>query len=375
MVSKIDWIAAGVATGIGSLPHHNERDALAVIAQALPQWPHWPQLPAKASEQGFVLQYVQPLLNAGLLTVASRKDPVFTRAMPGWEERAAGFYDAYLKFMAGDADQENYFGLAGEAFAGLDAFSRNFAEYFPAACGVKGQISGPLTVGLQLRDEQGRASFYDDNLRDILVKCLTVQAVLEVRRLQELGKPVLVFIDDPSLFFIGTSNYITLTPELCRQALLVIIDELHREGARVGVHACSQMDWSLLFGLPLDMVSFDAYHFFPSLAVQADSLRPFLERGGKLAWGMVPTSDEAWQETPASLAIRFAEQTNELARRGIGETLVRSRIVWTPSCGTGALAPDLAERVYALLADYTIDQGKYGQSDAGAKKPETGDGQ
>ncbi|HWR41448.1 MAG TPA: hypothetical protein VN611_18295 [Patescibacteria group bacterium] len=344
---KNKWIQAGVATGIGSLPHQTEAEALAVVAGALPYWPHWPQLPAKHDEQGFVVQYVQPLRAHGLLNVIPPRDPVFVRRQPGWEECSLAFYEAYLAFVSGN--DTGYFSLQGEAFAGLDAFVDRFDRLFPAACGVKGQVSGPLTVGLQIKDEEGRACFYDDNLRDILVKCLAIQAVLVARRLKALGKPVLLFLDDPGLFLIGSSHYITLIPEICRQALLEAIELLHREDVRVGVHACSGMDWSLLFDLPLDMVSFDAYHYFPSMLVQASALQAYLEWGGHLAWGIVPTSDEAWQETPESLATRFAAQEKELVERGVDRDLLREQMIWTPSCGTGALPVDLAEQVYRLL--------------------------
>ena len=345
-----EWFKGGMATGIGSLPHRTEQEALTVVAGALPHWPHWPQLPAKDHSQGFVVQYVRPLLDAGLLAETPPHDPVFARGQDEWETRSLAFYEAYLAFVSGD--DNGYFSLAGEAFAGLDAFADQFHRLFPQACGVKGQVSGPLTVGLQIKDEQGRACFYDDHLRDMLVKCLAAQAVLVARRLKKLGKPVWLFLDDPSLFLIGSSNYITLTPKVCQQALTDVIDLLRQEDVRVGVHACSGMDWSLLFDLPLDIISFDAYHYFPSMLVQAKALQKFLERGGCMAWGLVPTSAEAWQETPATLAVRFAEQEAELARRGVDADRLRAQLIWTPSCGTGALPVDLAEWIYVLLRDY-----------------------
>lgn len=346
----MSWLKPCRATGIGSLPHQSEPEALEVIAKAIPHWPHWPQLPGKMPEQGFVAQYVQPLLRLGVLKVSALKDPVFPRLEDGWEEKAAEFYEWYLAFMKGDSGAEQVFALAGEAFAGLDAFIKNFAYYFPQAEGVKGHVSGPLTVGLQIKDERGRACFYDDTLREILVRCLIVEAVLEARKLKTLGLPVLIFIDDPGLFLIGTSTHITLTREVATDALNTIIRALKAEGVKVGVHACAGIDWSILFDLPLDVISFDAYHYFTGMALKAQGLAGFLAQGGKLAWGLIPTSEEAWQETPASIQERFEEQCRELAGRGVDVALLRQNIIWTPSCGTGALPIDLAEHIYGLLA-------------------------
>lgn len=343
------WLTPNRATGMGSLPHQDEITALGVIAKAMPHWPHWPQLPAKMPEQGFVVQYVQPLIKQGVLTVPPLKDPVFTRLEPGWEAKAVAFYEQYLAFEQGQPGAEQAFALTGEAFAGLEAFIDNFAQFFPQAEGVKGHVSGPLTVGLQIKDERGRACFYEEALRELLVKCLTAEAVLEARRLKALGLPVMIFIDDPALFLIGASTHITLTRDMAADALAVLIEALHAEGVKVGVHACAGIDWSILFDLPVDIISFDAYHYFTGMALQAQGLAAYLHRGGKLAWGLVPTSEEAWQETSESLQTRFAEQCQDLSTRGINTTTLRQNIIWTPSCGTGALPVNLAEHIYNLI--------------------------
>lgn len=344
----MSWLAANRATGVGSLPHQDELTALKVIAKAMPHWPHWPQLPAKVPEQGFVVQYVQPLIALGVVSVMPLKDPVFARLESGWEERVVTFYEQYIAFMNNDTIAEQTFALTGEAFGGLDAFIKNF-NYFPQAEGVKGHVSGPLTVGLQIKDERGRACFYDETLRELLVQCLTAEAVLEARRLLSLGLPVLIFIDDPALFLIGASTHITLTREAAAAALAPIIDALHAEGVKVGVHACAGIDWSILFSLPVDVISFDAYHYFTGMALQVAGLAEYLARGGKLAWGLVPTSEEAWQETPASILRCFDDQCAELSKRGIDIAVLRQNIIWTPSCGTGALPVNLAEHIYGLV--------------------------
>ncbi|SMD04727.1 hypothetical protein [Sporomusa malonica] len=346
----MNWLKPNRATGLGSLPHQDELMALKIIAKTMPHWPHWPQLPGKMPEQGFVVQYVQPLIKLGVLTVTPPKDPVFARLDSGWADTVVEFYEQYMAFMNGDAGAEQMFALDGAAFAGLEVFTAHFSQYFPHAEGVKGHISGPLTVGLQIKDERGRACFYEETLRDILVKCLAVQAVLEARRLKTLGLPVLIFIDDPSLFLIGASTHITLTKEAASAALAEIIELLHQEGAKVGVHACAGIDWSILFELPVDVISFDAYHYFTGMALQAKGLAGYLEQGGKLAWGLIPTSGEAWQETPESILTRFDEQSAELAKRGLNPAVLRQSIIWTPSCGTGALPVDLAAHIYSLVA-------------------------
>ena len=347
----MDWIKPCRATGLGSLPYQDELAAIKLIAAAMPHWPHWPQLPTKIAEQGFIVQYVQPLIKLGVLTVCPLKDPVFCRREADWDTKAATFYEQYMEFIEGGPAAAQTFALTGEAFAGMESFLSNFTSYFPQAEGVKGHVSGPLTVGLQIKDERGRACFYDETLRDILIKCLAVEAVFEARRLKTLGLPVMIFIDDPSLYLIGSSSYITLTKEVASAGLAAIIEALQAENVKVGVHACAGIDWSILFELPVDVISFDAYHYFTGMALQAEGLAGYLSQGGKLAWGLVPTSEEAWQETAESILARFEHQCTELTNRGIDSIVLRQNIIWTPSCGTGALSVPLAEHIYNLIKD------------------------
>ncbi len=103
--------------------------------------------------------------------------------------------------------------------------------------------------------------------------------------------------------------------------------------------------------LPLQVVSFDAYSYLTSLLVYAEAVQAFLERGGILAWGIVPTSGKIMEEQAASLKRRLEEGMKALIKRGVREELVRARCLFTPSCGTGALTVEQAERVYRLTAE------------------------
>jgi len=81
-------------------------------------------------------------------------------------------------------------------------------------------------------------------------------------------------------------------------------------------------------------------------------LHAFLERGGSLGWGIVPTLDKeaATTETVASLLARFDEGVERLVSKGLDRELLLRRALITPSCGAGGmLSEPLAERVLDLL--------------------------
>jgi hypothetical protein len=83
-------------------------------------------------------------------------------------------------------------------------------------------------------------------------------------------------------------------------------------------------------------------------------LHTFLERGGSLGWGIVPTLDReaAASETIPSLLTRFDEGMDRLVQKGFDRELLLRRALITPSCGAGGvLTEPLAERVLGLLRE------------------------
>lgn len=338
----------GKATGIGSMPHKTAEPALEAIFSAVPEIPHWPQLPATGEEEGFIRQYLNPLLQRGLLRLSDDRPPTFDTLAGDWIDRLTRFYEEVLE----REDSYREFGFPREAAAGFYAFKEHIARHGAgeAIC-LKGQLSGPVTIGLQTVDAGMTPAFYNEDIRDILVRSLAEQVSWQVQSLKEAGLPVLLFIDDPSIYSYGQSTFVGLSREAIQQSLIPLIDAAHRHGALVGVHACAGVDWTLLFSLPFDIVNIDVYHYFPSLLVCAGEFDSFLERGGALAWGLVPTTDEAWEETADRLFKRLAEYQDTLVRRGVNRERMKRRLLFTPSCGTGSLSVELAEKVYGLLGE------------------------
>jgi hypothetical protein len=276
----------------------------------------------------------------------------FPLESPGWVEGLTAFYELYLAAEASQGEALECFAPSAEAAVGLYAFVDAFAAGgFPEAEWVKGQIAGPVSVGLNVFDPEGRPAYYHSQLRDLLVKGLAQGAAWQAKKLaRECGRPVVIFVDDPAVGSWGTSLYVGLERETIVSDLAEIAAAIREAGARAGIHCCAGVDWSLPLAAGFDLLSFDAYGYFAQLLPYASELAGFLSRGGILAWGMTPTSSQAWQETPSSLCGRWQAQVRELEERGVPGELLRRRLWLTPSCGTGLLEPDLAVRIYELSA-------------------------
>jgi len=339
-----------LATGVGSIPLTNGEDALALIWKSVPLAPHWPQLPRLGAESSFVGQYLNALIGTGV--IGDVEIPKFQVEAADWVERMTAFYTLYLEATEGDQKALERFGFSAQGGEGFEVFCRNLEQYGTrGALIIKGQLSGPLTLGMQITDKNRRSSYYDDTLRDMLVKALALHAEWQTKRLSQFGLPVLMMIDDPGLYGFGASTHITLKRELLIEDLNSIVEGILRQGGIAGVHVCAGMDWSLLFDSKVQVVNFDAYDYMQSMMALAEPLNGFLKRGGILSWGIVPTNPVAWEETAQSLKLNLENKIQELVKRGVDETLLRQQSMLTPSCGTGTLPKDLAEHVYKMLAE------------------------
>ena len=337
-----------LTSGVGSLPHTNSEEALDWIWNSVPRAPHWPQLPRLGAESSFIVQFLNVLIETGV--IADLKTPKFQVDALDWAERMTAFYTLYFEAIEGDEQALERFGFSSQAGEGFEVFCRNLELHGTReAVLLKGQLSGPLTLGMQITDNNKRSSYYDDSLRDMLVNSLALHAEWQTKRLRRFGLPVLMTIDDPGLYNYGAATHVTITREQLIEELNVIVEGILRQGGIPGVHVCAGMDWTLLFDSKVRVVNFDAYDYMQSMLAAAEPLNRFLKRGGILSWGIVPTNPIAWEENVQSLKLNLEEKIEELVKRGVDEALLRQQSMLTPSCGTGALEKELAEHVYKLL--------------------------
>jgi len=143
-----------------------------------------------------------------------------------------------------------------------------------------------------------------------------------------------------------------------------MLDELfaaiHQEGALAGTHCCGNTDWSVLLATTVDILNLDAYEFMESLALYPTELRAFLDRGGLIAWGIVPNHQGIYQTTAEDLAerLRHGMKVIEEKARGRGISIsveeLSSRSLLAPNCGLGSTTIEIAHQVLAVLGELRI---------------------
>lgn len=330
----------GMATGIGSLPHVDPAAAVSAVLAALPECPFWPQLPKLGPQEGMTLQYA-----ANFPGLRHDKGSLFIDTGDEGRAELVAFFEQVL---GGD---EAAFGLPEErskgfpAFlAALDAGSGASAKY------LKCHVTGPVTLASALKDAKGREITFDAEFCEAVSMLLAANARWQMERLARYGKPLIVFIDEPVMEVYG-SAYSPLDEATVRGLWQPLLEAVLEAGALSGIHVCGNTDWSLLFDSGADIVNFDAYHFLDRLTLYPKEAKRFLEEGGVLAWGVVPTSEKAEGESAEGLLERIEEGMRRFEEGGIPRELLVERALITPSCGMGGLDEPLTARILGLLAE------------------------
>lgn len=337
---------AGRALLIGSQPLYDHAEACARVLASVPEIPNWAQLPLFPAE-GMLVQFAD-----GLPGLMRQADQVFVdTAAEGLDSDLADFYETYLKVVESDgAWDTSPFVLTPRAAPGFFTMLQALEQSSGGLFAVKGQITGPFTFTTGIKDQQRRALFYHETLRDAAVKLVALKAAWQVRQLRKFGAPVIIFIDEPALAGYGSSEFISISREDISACLREVIEAVHEQGGAAGVHVCANTDWSLLLELDLDIVNFDAFGYFDKLLLYGAAVRGFLESGGCLAWGLVPTAPPAEIEAAdvECLFQLWERQSAAVAALGVDSAVVRRRAFITPSCGTGSLTDALSRKVLEL---------------------------
>ncbi|NLM20635.1 MAG: hypothetical protein GX207_02665 [Peptococcaceae bacterium] len=336
---------------IGSMPHMDTRAALRLIKDTMPQLPHWPQLPYRSAQEAMVNQYTFPYTKRGLVT-EGEKSLVFNASLETRQEYLADVSRRYQAIIDGTPDDLSDFALPQEAALGFYDFLQELKNgELDDAAYLKGQVCGPVTLAMQINGPDQKAASYHPDLREIIVKGTALQAFWQTRTLSKFGKPVILFIDEPGLFRVSRRSSASLDKGQIIKDLDEVVAAIHAAGGMAGIHVCASTDWSLILATQTDILSFDAHGYFKSLTVYPEPINAFLTRGGILAWGLIPTTNEVFQLTAADLKVRFNEFVDILAGKGVPKELLLRQSLFSPSCGVGNCPVELAEKVYYLTAE------------------------
>ena len=338
---------------IGSLPLLEHESAMQLILNHTPEIPLWPQLP-KNPREGMVRQFLTGF--PGLVDEDNRY--WIDTGSQGFEQEMAAFYEDYMR-VEGDPKylQSSRFALGMDSAPGFFTMQNFLEQEQSPHITAKGQVTGPVTTGIGVKDQHGNSIFYDDNLRDILVKLLSMKGRWQVAELQKFTKETpIIFIDEPGLVSFGSSGFGGVSREMASEAVAEVITDIKTAGGLAGVHICANGDWGPALSSAADIISFDAYFYFDNFILYREQLVKFLSRGGILAWGIIPTGDPlvVAGESVDSLFTKWQEQLKLLTTFGFSEKQLMEQTLIAPSCGTGSLTLELAQKVLSMTSELSL---------------------
>ncbi|MGH9212313.1 MAG: hypothetical protein ACRD2C_16770 [Acidimicrobiales bacterium] len=312
----------GLSTGVGSLPHQDPVAAARFALDWHARLPAAPSLPRRSATEGMIAQAawgipgVLVLDDGSLLVDEATIDPATPLVDPG---------------------------VDGEPFVGLRVF---LAQIAGRVAPFKLQLTGPLTLALALHAvgvEAGRAFAVAGNA----VTARIEGALLAARQAAPGATPVML-LDEPGLTAALDPGFpfdLDDALDLVSSAMAVV-----EEWAIAGLHCCGRADWQAVLQAGPQILSLPVG---AGAVEHAGALAGFLDRGGWVAWGAVPT-DGPLTTSAEVLWRRLWAEWDQLATAGCDQALLRERAIITPTCGLVGFDVHQAEQVAELASSLAL---------------------
>ncbi|WP_040791494.1 methionine synthase [Nocardia paucivorans] len=330
-MSSAGVFPAGVATGVGSWPGTDPREAAAVVVGELPELPHLVELPARGVGADMVGR-------ASALLVDLRFDTTprgyRLAARPGAVSRRA------RDLLRTDID------ALEEAWenAGLSGSGRM----------VKVQAIGPLTLAAQVELASGHRALTDSGaLRDLTESLAEGVAghIAEVGR--RLNAEVVLQLDEPALTDVLTgslpgASVLNTVPALPEPEAVTVLDTvIGHQRVPVAVHTCADKPpVGLLRRCAATAIGLDMSTI--GTTGQLDDLGAAIDAGKYLILGLVPTSAPSG---PMDWRVVAEPGARLMDRLGFARSTLVERVAVSPACGLAGASTAWARRALRLTVD------------------------
>lgn len=319
-------------TGIGTLPHKDAKEACRLVLDTF-DMPFWPQLPNLSFLESMISQFSEGIPS---IRIDYQRERIWVEK--GRSDDLMDFYKNYSEGLRSSVSE----GYAKGLYTLVELLKDKKLN------SLKGQITGPLTFTLGLKDSDGRPTYFDEELREISLMLLKAKISWQIDFLRPYADNIILFIDEPILSALGSTSYIGVKSEETKRLLKEIAEAIRHAGGIPGIHCCGNADWPVVIASSINIISFDAYGYVDTVSIYPSEFTEFLKEGGYLAWGIVPTTDPIKEATIDSLKKRFQEGMEKLSK-SIPEDLLLSQILLTPSCGTGSRSIEETLKIFQFL--------------------------
>jgi hypothetical protein len=300
-----------LTTAMAVMPHTDSKQALdAALSLDIP---FWPQLPRLSYYEDMYVQASEHF--PGILLDLDKQKLSFSI-----DKFAAELEETLMHF-----EEPEYFDISRDYSAVYHQFLEMDLTNLPA---IRGQLEGPISFGLNVLDQDERPILFDDTVRPFMYEFMAKRINVQLSRLKKLNANAFMFIDEPGLQFLfsALSGYDSTAAARDMEEFIALLER------PCGIHLCGNPDWDFLLNLDLDILSMDTYLNGEIFASYAGSIKGFLDRGGVLVWGIVPTNVEPFEkESMDSLLTLLEDVWAVLNKKGIDTDYILSRSLISPA--------------------------------------------
>lgn len=298
-------------TAMAVMPHKDADKALDLALTM--DIPFWPQLPHVSYTEDMYVQAAEHF--PGILLDMENRTLRFSmeKFIIEFEETMAHF------------DEPEYFDISKEYSVVYHRFLEMDLSDRPA---IRGQLEGPVSFGFNILDQDKRPILFEDTVRSFMLEFMSKRINVQLERLKQMNSNAFMFVDEPGLQFLfsALSGYDSTKAKSDMEDFFAMIQRPR------GIHLCGNPDWDFLLNLDLDILSLDIYQNGEIFASYSKSIKRFLDRGGIIVWGVVPTNFEPFEtENINTLEARLTEVWDFLIDKGIDREFLISRSLISPA--------------------------------------------
>jgi hypothetical protein len=241
-------------------------------------------------------------------------------------------------------DISNTYSVVYRRFLSLDLSDR------PA---IRGQLEGPISFGFNVVDQDDRPILFNDTVRPFMLEFMAKRVNVQLNQLKERNPNAYMYVDEPGLQFVfsGMAGYGDQRARADMEAFFSMIERPR------GVHLCGNPDWDFLLGMDIDILSLDVHTNGEVFGCYQGSIRKFLERGGVLVWGIVPTNVEPFeQENLGSMQQRLEDLWKTIEKSGIDLEFLLSRSMLSPAtcCLINPDGEETVEKAFEMVQKLSL---------------------
>jgi hypothetical protein len=269
-------------TAMGIMPHRDVDKALELVLSL--DIPFWPQLPNVSLHEDM---YVQSSENFPGIAINFEKGRLIFNTVR---------FEKELNDYFTNMEKAEIYALTEEYSM---VFKRFLSKDLRGYKAVRGQVTGPVSFGFKVLDENLKPIIYNEEVKSILFDFIQKKVNVQYQQLKPKNRNAFVWVDEPGLGYVfsGLSGY---NDQQAKEDYYQFIQGI--EGPK-GLHLCAEVNLPYLLELGVEILSFDAFQIGFMPKEYAQSVADFIKKGGIISWGAVPTEFKTLEaQTPESLA-------------------------------------------------------------------------